>query len=66
MSNIAKYPYESFYAGKVSDEITTKVHKSKRHIKQHMKELTAIQKDLFYISETGIKLKDIDEENSTD
>lgn len=66
MSNIAKYPNEQFYYGKVSEEITSKVYESKRHIKQHMKELNTIQKDMFFISETGIKLKEIDEDNTTD
>ena len=60
MSKVAKFPSEVFYDGDfIEPALLEKVNKSKRHIKQHIKELTQIQSDLFKLSETSVKIKEI-------
>lgn len=65
MTFLTKFPQSEELIQKMDSSFKSKLTHSKRQTKQHIKNLQSIQKDLFKISETSIKLQEIDEEDST-
>ena len=66
MTFLTKFPQNEEVIKSMDSSFKSKLKHSKRSTKQHIKNLQSIQKDLFKISETSIKLQDIDEQDSND